>query len=327
MAENQTVEANQDALDNLPANEQKETKEILDEISAEAGKKEGEDAKDEAAVAAKAEEDRRAALTEEERVAEDAAKAKTDADAQEAKSKLENVKPEPRRKAPKLMPVYVHKVAENKWQQEKEQLLADIDTIFKSNSSKEGETEEAKAARVAKIKTVAEKHGYEPEFVTDLLAIATENDGKLPPEVEQGLRKAHGLAAERDLEVEDASYSADFDKIILPLIKAEYGNDVPKNVISDIKEDLKGLAYSDEYAKVPYQVIYQGNNDFRELVAPKSKGGEGSRGGTGGDGAGAAEKLDLSKPLTDAQISGLSGADFDTYAANMSKQEKESSRK
>lgn len=326
MADNQNEEADREALNGLSDKDRKETEEILGTIDAEAGKKEGEepDAKD-AEAAKLAEDERRAALTDEERVAEDAAKALVDGKV-EVKKPDEIVKPESRRNAPKLMPVYVHKVAENKWQQDREKLLSSIEDLTKTNSSKEGETQEAKDARLAKIKAVADKHGYEPAFVEDILAIATENGGKLPPEVEQGLRKAHGLSAERDLEMETANYSADFDRVILPIIKAEYGDDVPKNVISDIKEDLKGLAYSEEYAKVPYEVIYRGNAEFRGLVPAKQKGGESSRGGSNVE-SDATGKPDLTKPISDTQLKTLSDADFDTYAKNMEVYEKAQKQK
>ena len=312
MANNQE-EANRDALNGLNDADRKETEEILGEIDAEAGKQ-----GDEPDDAAK-EEARRAALTEEERAAEDAAKAAKDGKVEEKKPE----KPEERRKAPKLMPVYVHKVAEKKWSEEKATLLGQIEELSTTTSKGGEESPEAKAAREAKIKALAEKHGYDEEFVREVLELATENGGKLPASVEEGLRKAHMVSTERELETEEANYSADFDRSILPLIKAEYGDDVPPNVIADIKEDLKGLAYSEEYGKVPYSVIYKGQDQFRGLIPGKKKAAEGSRGGTGEGSVGDLEKPDLTQPLSDDVIKTLSDTDFETYSKNMEQREKQ----
>lgn len=315
MAKNQE-EANGDALDGLPVNERKETEEILSEIDAEAGKKEGDEPDDEAK---KAEETRRAGLSQEERDAEDAAAEAAKEGKPEEKKSEEAVKPEARRNAPKLMPTYVHKVAEKTWQKEKGELLQQIEDLSKDNTPKGEELDEAaKAAKDEKIKAFAEKHGHDEEFVRELLDIAGENDGKLPEKVVEGLKKAQMVSTERELEIEEANFSSDFDRVVLPLIKAEYGDDAPSSLISDIKEDLKVLAYSEEYAKVPYAVIFKGQDEFRGLIPEKNKGAEGSRGGTS-ESVVDTEKPDLTQPLPDEVIKTLSDDDFDEYSKNMEK--------
>jgi hypothetical protein len=311
MANNQE-EANREALNGLNESDRKETEEILSEIDADAGKEGAEP------DAAKVEEDRRAALSDEERAAEDAAKAPGEGKPEDKKP--DEAKPEGRRNSPKLMPAYVHKVAEKTWEKEKGELLSKIEELSKAPSNA-GDDEAAKAAREAKIKTLAEKYGHDEAFIREILDVATENSGKLPEQVQEGLKKAHMLTTERELETEEANYSADFDRVVVPLIKAEYGADAPDSLISDIKEDLKVLAYSEEYGKVPYAVIFKGQDQFRGLIPDKKKGAEGGRGGTEAS-VTATEKPDLTQPLSDEVVKTLSDSEFDEYSKNMESKER-----
>jgi hypothetical protein len=308
MADNSNNEPNQDGLENLPEAQRKETQQMLDEIAAEdaakAGDKpKGDEEKPKEGETGKPDESKKDDPKKPDGKPED---------------KKEKEKPEGRRPA-KLIPAWVHERAKEDWTKQEAKLKADIEALSKGKPSSEGGKDESKAskeARDAGIKALAEKHGYSEEFVRDVLSMADENKGVIPPEVAQKLSQVDKLSEEREIQIEEAQFSQDFDKIVLPLIKAEYGDNVPQNVIVDIKEDLKGLAYSTEYSKVPYEVIYNGTKDFRSRVPDAKKGAEDSRPGQGGVNDGK-EAIDLTKPLSDEVVATLSDKQFETYSNNM----------
>ncbi|OLS16002.1 MAG: hypothetical protein RBG13Loki_0380 [Promethearchaeota archaeon CR_4] len=97
-------------------------------------------------------------------------------------------------------------------------------------------------------------------------------------------------------------------------------------MIDQVREELKAKAYTPEYGKVPYSILYKGEDQFRGLVAPEKKGAEGGRGGTNAqqDIAGQGEQIDLTKPLTDDVLKTLTDAQFTEYEKNMETHERSS---
>lgn len=312
---NNEQELNQGAddggLSNLPEAERNETKAILDEIEAAAPK---DPVKKEEPPAPKPEDDKKPEADK---------KVDGDKKPEGEKPPAEDKKPEARRE-PKMMPSWQHERAKAAWEREKKELTAKVESAAgKPQVNEPGKPDEKAASDLdpKEIQAIAEEVGVEVKTVEKLLALANKNGGKIPQEVMDKLEKVDKLSAEREAEVETIQYNADFDRLITPLIKAEYGDDVSPDVIADIRNTLKGLAYSDDFAKVAYATLYRGEEQFRNLVPPKAKGAEGSRGGTvAADEARKAATpagLDLTKPLSDEQIKQLSDADFDTYCKNM----------
>ncbi|MEI9893790.1 MAG: hypothetical protein WDN28_07775 [Chthoniobacter sp.] len=94
----------------------------------------------------------------------------------------------------------------------------------------------------------------------------------MPAEITEALADLKKAREEQGVQAEMAKFAADFDRDVLPALKAEYGDDVPASVIESVKEQLKEAAYSKpEYQKTPFKVIYKGDDAFRNLVAPKKK--------------------------------------------------------
>lgn len=311
MADDANMEANRDALDGLPADQRKETEEILDEINKEnADPVKPEEKKDEPEK-----------KPEEDKTGDEGKKPESDGGEKDKDGKpAEDKKPEvEQRRSAKLIPAWVHERHKADTEKQITDLKAKIEELTKDPTKK---GQEGTADEEAEIAAIAEKHGYEVDFVKEVVKLSRGNQGKIPDDIAKGLSKINEIAAEREQEAELAQYEADFTRLVVPLIKKEYGDDVPESAIAKIKEDLKAIAYSEEYAKVPYNEIYSGKTDFRGVVQPKHKGGESSRGGTEGADNTNGEALDLTKPLTDEQLLTLTDAQFETYGKNMEAYEK-----
>lgn len=307
------------AFEGLPAAEAEETKAILDELNGEAPKPADEKKPDDTAKP-------------EDKKPDETAKpeGKTDEDGKKPDGADDGGKKPESRRDVRMMPAWVHEAFKDKTEKERVALEADLAAARGGKSpdgtGKGGESEQTPKTddELSKeAKALAEKHGITEELAVDLIEASVKRS-QLTPEAQAKLKEVDNLKAIREAEVETAQYSADFDRTILPIVKAEYGDDVPPEVISKIKDDLKELAYDPEgtYAKVPYTTIYRGEERFRDLVPPKARGAEATRGGATQHAAGAAgEKPDLSKPLPEDTVKGLSAEDFDTYSGNMEKWE------
>lgn len=303
-------------LEGLPAAEKAETEAILHELEGEAPKPEETKADPDKPEGEKPKEGEEGKKPED---ANDGKKPDGEGD--------KTTKPEARREV-RMMPAWAHEAYKDKSEKEIASLKAEVERLAstdKPGGKKDGEGAPAPDELEKEASELAEKHGITAELAKDILAAARKGVA-LPPELMSKLSEVDDLKAVRDAEVETAKYNADFDRIILPLIKAEYGDDAPAEVISRVRDELKTLAYDPEgtYAKVPYEVIYRGQEAFRGLVPAPKKGAESSRGGSASGGTGAGEgKPDLSQPLADDVIRSLSDEDFETYSKNMEKRERD----
>ena len=74
------------------------------------------------------------------------------------------------------------------------------------------------------------------------------------------------LQEERELEKQLDSYEKEFDSDVLPLVK-EYN--LSDDALSKIRKDLRDIAFSDTYAKVPLKEIFKIKADAFDLKTPK----------------------------------------------------------
>lgn len=74
------------------------------------------------------------------------------------------------------------------------------------------------------------------------------------------------LQEERELEKQLDSYEKEFDSDVLPLVK-EYN--LSDDALSKIRKDLRDVAFSDTYAKVPLKEIFKIKADAFDLKTPK----------------------------------------------------------
>lgn len=309
----------QGGLNNLPEKELKETKEILDEIEKETKppsdpKAPADGGKDKPPVATPPADPKKP---------------------EEVKPKDGDGKPDENkedRRDVSLMPAWQHKAAESKWNKERNELTTKIEALSKPAATPPAPGEPAKPTAPApdvkaKLAEIAEQSGMPVESVTAIYELAAANSGKIPKDVEERLSKIDTLTAEREKEVEDAKFTSDFSRLIVPLIKKEYGDDVSQDVIQKIQNDLKSVAYTPEYSKVPYSEIYRGKDNFRGIIPPPKRGAEPTRGGYAGAKSASGEApVKPYEEYTDDEVSKLQGEDFDKYCDYMEKFEKGKSK-
>lgn len=267
--ENHIEETNQDVhgLENLPENQRNETKEILADIQKE------EDAK--ATEAKKDEGDQKP----EDGKPEDK---KPEEKPEEGKKDGEEGTQDKTRRDSKLVPSYLLGIEKTKFEKREKELIAEIDALKTgAKPNVDGEKKEPTKVEIKALvdKIVADNEIADPKVIADIFEVVDayiKDNIKLPPELIAKLNVVDELKSQHEIAIEEVNFSKDFDKQILPLIKAEYGDDIPEDKVAEIKEKLKGIAYSDDYAKVSYDEIYRGKNDFRNLYTPKKRSAEGT---------------------------------------------------
>lgn len=230
------------------------------------------------------------------------------------------------RKKAKLMPAWQHEIEKGKWEKERAELEAKLAAAGK-NSREEKKEDTSEADRDAALRKetdkIAEETNIDPDAAFRIAKVAQKGvkpaaTFELPPETKATLEKVDKYAADQETQAEERAFNSDFEAVILPLVKAEYGDDVPATAISKIKDQVKAKAYTDEYSRVPLATIYKGEDEFRKVVPGKADGAEKSRGGHQEEHERKEPKgVDLSKELSDDEVAKLSPEEFDTYSNNM----------
>lgn len=311
MSDTNIPERDQDAdtlaLNGLSQKDRDETQEILDEIDSQAPKT--------------------TEPTDEAKKPEEKPEVEKPEKSEEKPEEDKDSKNPPARREAKLMPAWLHERAKADWAKRESELLQQVEQASKEAIEKKGDGKATVDSVDNDVKLIAEKHDISEDLAKDLVEAAIKRAGVIPPELSEKLKQIDQLNEAKAIETELTSFNADFNTQIIPLIKAEYGDDVDPEIVERIREDFKEKAYTPEYAKVPYKTIYKGEDQFRDVIPPKKKGAESSRGGS----TAAAEMLgeeavDLTKPLSDDAISKLAAAEFETYCKNMESYERSQKR-
>ncbi len=309
---NDTTEPIQEAapneIDSLPEKDRELTKQILEEIEKEKAPKE---AAPEADTSQKPKEA-------DVKPADDGKKAADQAPKEENKRRE------------KVVPTWMLRMAETRQQKKDEQiaqLAKELEDLKKGAATSKATVDRTPEANPEEsdleneAKEYAEQEGISLRLAKDILmtkqiatkAVTTSNGVET-------FTQAVKEQQERDaIEREEQLFNQDFNKEIIPLIQKEYGPDVPQSVIDEIRDGVKAKAYTEEFVKVPYSMIYKGDDKFRSLVPSPKKPVEGPRNVPISekkvDGQGSAK--DLTRELSEEELSTLSGEEFDTYAKNM----------
>lgn len=273
--ENHIEETNQDVhgLENLPENQRNETKEILADIQKEEDAKANESKKDEG--------DQKPEDKKPEDEGDKKPEDKGDKDGK--KDGEEGTQDKLPRRDTKLVPSYILGIEKTKFEKREKELMDEIDALKTgAKPNVDGEKKEPTKVEIKSLvdKIVTDNEIADPKVISDIFEAVdayVKDKTQLPPEILAKLQVVDELKSQHEIALEEINFSKDFDKQILPLIKAEYGDDIPEDKVAEIKEKLKGIAYSDEYAKVSYDEIYRGKNDFRGLHTPKKRSAEGTR--------------------------------------------------
>lgn len=299
-----------DGIENLPEAQRKETEDIIAEIEKEAQPPEPE-----------------------EKEKPEEKKPKEDPKPEDKQKAADEKKPDEKsRKQVKLIPAWVHETAKSQWEAREKELQDELKKAAEGSKHDQEKGEKADDTIDADLRkktdAIAHKYGTDPDeeydrAVTSRGTVQPAPKVEIPKEIAEGIAKINKYEQDQQTLTEEAHFTSDFDSKILPLIKAEYGDDVPESTIEDIKDNVKAKAYSEEYAKVPLSTIYKGEDQFRGIIPKKQSGSEKSRGGY----RAAAEpfkgdELDLTKEQSDEMVANMTPEQFDTYSNNMQKKEK-----
>lgn len=116
------------------------------------------------------------------------------------------------------------------------------------------------------IKALAGDKEVDVEFLTkfaDTIIKKTESKYKPNNDIESTVKK---LQEERELQVQLNEYNSEFEKDVLPLVK-DYN--LSDTALSELKTNLRDLAFSEIYAKVPLKEIFQIKQSNFNLQEPK----------------------------------------------------------
>lgn len=240
--------------------------------------------------------------------------------------------PKPRAKS-KLMPSWVHETAIKQKDTIIENLTKKLEDA-QSGGGEPGKPGEDKTETVspqreeelnAEVKKIAEEHNLDADLVKGIVDLGMRFGGKLPAEVSEQLEALQTVRETVETQAEEQAFNKAFDDEVLPLIKAEYGDEVASDTIEEIREQMKATAYTPEYQQTPYPVIYKGLDAFRKFTRPSAAAGEESRGGfqhNGGEGEDA--EMDFSN-VTESDIADMDEETFDKYTKWAEAQERSGS--
>lgn len=308
---------NGDGIEELSEKERKETQEIIKEIASDTQASKPEEKPEEKVEPKKPDE-------------------KPKEEPKDKPSDAEDKKPDEKsRKQVKLIPAWVHETAKSTWEKKEAELNQRIIDAAKGSAKDKEEVKDKDSHSNVdtqlrkKTDEIANKYGVDPdeEYERALAyrdSLKPENPKmEIPKEITEGLDKINKYEHEKQVEAEEAHFNSDFTNKILPLIKTEYGNDVPASTIEDLKEKVKAKAYSEDYAKVPLTTIYRGEEEFRDVIPKKQAGSEKSRGGFHqSQEVSKTDEMDLTTEQPDSVVAKMTEKEFDTYSTNMAKKEK-----
>lgn len=226
----------------------------------------------------------------------------------------------------KMVPAWELEKTKNQALQREKELLAEIEKS-KQKPTPDNDTRppepDKKPPQNEKLKEVADKLGLNVETVSELIQIARDGQtANIPPEIQELAKLAPKLKEfqerqEREFNEtqEMAEFNKEFERDVLPLVKAEYP-DITPDKVDDIKKQLSEVAFTEEYVKLGLSKIYKAEDEFRGLVAPKPKSAEPGRGG-----AGRSDKVLDFDNMSEEDIANLSEEELDQFHQHQLKKE------
>jgi hypothetical protein len=192
---------------------------------------------------------------------------------EDPKPKEEAPKDEPKKddiktsRTPTMVEAYKLKIAED--QKEKlAQQVSELSSKIEELSKQKAPVTQAQEKDIAdEIKALAQDNpNLDVDSLTklaDILSKRLESKVKPSTDLENTVKK---LQEEKEIQAELAAYSNEFEKDVMPLL-ADY--QLSGEALSQIKETLKGYAFSETYARVPLKEIFAIKNSELNLSVPK----------------------------------------------------------
>ena len=174
--------------------------------------------------------------------------------------KTDELKPN---RTPKVMPVWQHEVELKKIEKQHQQELEDARKAAQETFKKNDEPDSAISVS-DKIKQVADEFGVDENVLAKIVDLAKP---EIPAEFREAAKELNAIKQERLQQQEELGFDKEFNNV-LPLIVQEYG-ELDASQLSEIKTKLKDIAFQEQFAKTPLNVIYKGFDDFRNTKVIK----------------------------------------------------------
>ena len=117
------------------------------------------------------------------------------------------------------------------------------------------------------IRAIAEESGVDSNFLekfANTIIKKSEAKNQIPSDIAETIQN---LRAEQELARQEKLYQEEFIKDIEPLVKEQYG--LSDTALSKLRSQLKDMAFSETYAKVPLAKILKAELDSFELKEAK----------------------------------------------------------
>jgi hypothetical protein len=137
-----------------------------------------------------------------------------------------------------------------------EKELADLKAKGDSMADKNKSGELSKEDKVElgdDVKAIAEKYGYDENFVKDIEGLISKKAAQAIPK--DLLDTVNAMKEKTSHEFQERAFADDFEASVMPLVLKE-NPDISKEVLSKIKTEIHNMAFSETYAKVPLQEIF-----------------------------------------------------------------------
>lgn len=203
---------------------------------------------------------------------------------EEDEEEKEERKPE---RTPRMMPVYKLRIAEKKWEKEKEGLQRTIDDLNEKIASKAGIDKERE------IEEFAKEHKMDPEVLKGLVRLVQPTGGVISDKMQEDVKK---LKEDQEWDRQRKIFDGDFKKTIVPLLEEDK---VPQEKREELKTLFGKLAFTRKYVSYKLDDLYfslKRKGELNEFL-PAEKGkksAEESRGGARGGVTGEKGILDMS---------------------------------
>jgi hypothetical protein len=130
------------------------------------------------------------------------------------------------------------------------------------------------------LEALGDEFGVDKNFLAKLeKAIVSKTS--IPKDISEKLKELDVIKQDRAKEYQENSYLKEFESDVLPIIKAENPN-ISETALSQIKDNLKKYAFSEEYAKLPLNKVFKVEKETLGIpvATPHKKTVESSRSGT-----------------------------------------------
>lgn len=157
------------------------------------------------------------------------------------------------------VPTWKLKVAEDQ-KLKAEQKLAEAQSEIERLSQKKTLTHSEQQILDSSLQEIADEYNLDISFLEKFKNALTPKEA---------IKKLESLEEERNKLFQETTYNSEFEKDIVPLIKSE-NPDISSTALSQLKEDLKSFAFSEEYKKLPLSKIFRAEKESFNIPQVKT---------------------------------------------------------